>query len=152
MKKIKFLGLFLLIISIAMTLTACDSNGVDETKLIQEANNTVNEFETAMENSSISSLDKTLSSSFTYTNSHRLNKEEFLDMMSLVFSEGGEYTKAQLNNRVNEFVSNSKIKISGSFRGEGYDVDGYYFEVLHPAQFTVEKENNQWKITEWIDE
>ena len=154
MKKVKFVSLFFLIIAMTMTLAACDSGGgtVDQTKLIQEANNTLNDFERAMENSSISGLEKTLSSRFIYTNGHRSNKEEFLDIASALFSSGGEYTKAQLNHRVNEVVSNTEIKISGSFRGEGYDVNGYYFEITHPAQFTIEKENNQWKITRWIDE
>jgi len=127
-------------------------NGIDQTRLTQEANDTVDDFLTAMENSSVSGIENTLSSDFTYTNSHRWNKDEFLDLMSMLFSAGGNYTKSQLNNRVNEVVTNTKIKISGSFLGEGYDIDGYYFHIIHPAQFTVEREGNRWKITQWIDE
>lgn len=153
MKKFKIFGLLSFIIVVTIVLVACDSGGgVDTTRLAQEANNTLDEFERAMENSSISGLENTLSPDFVYTNGHRSNKDEFLDIMSVLFSYGGTYTKAQLNNRVNEVVSSTKVKISGSFRGEGYDVDGFYFEIIHPAQFTVERERGQWKITEWIDE
>lgn len=152
MKNKKYILILAFILLVSVIITGCGSGNINDTaQLKQDANDTLDEFFKGMENRSLSTIDGTLSPNFNYTNGVSMNKQEFLDLMSLAFIEGALFLELELNNRVNELISNTKIKISGSLYTEAYDIDGYYSIDSYPAQFIVEKENNGWKITKWID-
>lgn len=154
MKNKKYSFMLVVILLMSFVLTGCSGNiSIDEAQLKQDANDTLDEFFEGMVNSNLITIDGALSSNFIYTSGDSMNKQEFLNMIEyILLVEGANFIEMDLNHRVNEVISSTKIKISGSLYTEGSDTGGHDYTDNYPAQFIVEKESNEWKITKWIDE
>ena len=146
--------IFILIISIG--LTGCNSgggNGGTNAEIKQQANNVVDDFLNALERENVIAAGDCLASDFTYEhNGETMNKSNTLDMFETAIDQGGEYHTLQLNNIVNEIMSDNVVKISGSVYTDVTSMQGDRTTDTYPTQFKAEKKNGEWKIILWIDE
>lgn len=152
MKK-RILLFVILILTLSVVLIGCGNNSsiTDTENITNEAKAVVNSFIEAMEQEDINGMSTYLLSDFVYrSNNGTLDKTEFLSITEAAFNLGAEYLVLELRDEVTEVITNTLIKIAGTFYVEMIDINGDYSTDNYPIQFVVEK-SSSWKIKELVD-
>ena len=153
LKNKKILLVVSLVVLASIILSGCGgSDPVNQSTLMQQANNTIDNYNNSLENEDVSSMSQYLDSTFQHqSGSTTMTKDEYTSMIQLAFNLGAEFHNLTINNRLSEVINDNKVRVSGSLYTEATNVNGVYYTDSFPVQYTVEKKNNTWLLTYIVD-